>query len=971
MHLFSSLLQRMTGRPQTRRIPARKPTARFRPQIEMLETRVTPSLAPLAAFGTPDGTHLKGGLVMDSSGNLYGTAPGGGAADLGTVFELARGSSTLTPLASFTSTNCYDPSGALVMDSSGNLYGTAAGGSSGDGLVYELVQGSGTITTLASFNGSDGAGLCDGLILDGSGNLYGTTSAGDASNDGTVFELAKGSGTITMLASFNGTDGQNPATGLSMDSSGNLYGTTEYGSASGDGTVFEVARGSGTITTLASFNGTDGANPVTDLIMDSSGNLYGTADTGGASGFGTVFELAPGSGTITTLASFNATNGASPSGALSMDSSGNLYGTTWAGSTSGNGTVFELAHGSGTITTLDTFNGANGQNPEGGAILDSSGNLYGTTYYGGAFGDGTVFELAQGSHTITTLTSCINNGAAPVGLVMDSGGNLYGTTEYGGTYGDGTVFELGQGSGTITTLATFNGTDGQYPLAALILDSSGNLYGTTTAGGAYGDGTVFELAPGSGTITSLAPFNGTDGQDPEGGLSMDNTGNLYGTTVGGGAFGDGTIFEMAKSSSSITTQASFNGANGKNPKGGVILDSSGNLYGTTAYGGTYGDGTVFKLAHGSGAITTLASFNGANGSNGAYPFAGVIMNSNGNLFGTTTSGGLSGYGTVFKLVQGSGTITTLASFNGFNGANPDAGLILDTSGNLYGTTQYGGQYLSNSTDGYGTVFVLASGSGTITTLVSFSGISNIGPYTIGMDGVYPQAGLIMDSNGNLYGTTTGGGAGGGTVLELSAVATPQPSYQISGLPSSTRAGVAQTFTVTVRNPGGSTDTGYTGTVHFTGSDAQAVLPANYTFTTADAGVHRFTATLKTAGTQIITAIDTANSSITRSATITVSPAAASRLVITGPSTAISGAAFSITVTAYDAYGNVATGYTGTVHFTSTDSTAKLPANYTFVAADGGTHSFSGLVLKKKGHQTITATDTASSSITGSLKVNDS
>jgi len=198
------------------------------------------------------------------------------------------------------------------------------------------------------------------------------------------------------LASFNGATGSGPRAGLIMDAQGNLYGTTDGGGANGHGTVFELAAGSGTITTLASFNGANGAYPEAGLIMDAQGNLYGTTSNGGAfDDNGTVFELAAGSGTITTLASFNGANGHTPRAGLIMDAQGNLYGTTaMAPGAPGRGTVFELAAGSGTITTLASFNGANGVNPEAGLILDAQGNLYGTTYFGGAFGQGTVFELS-------------------------------------------------------------------------------------------------------------------------------------------------------------------------------------------------------------------------------------------------------------------------------------------------------------------------------------------------------------------------------------------------------------------------------------------------------------------------------------------------------------------------------------------------------------------------------------------------
>ena len=300
---------------------------------------------------------------------------------------------------------------------------------------------------------------------------------------------------VDVLASF-GTTGTDETAGLTMDSSGNLYGTTYEAGASGDGTVFELAKGSSTITTLASFNGIDGENPYAGVIVDNSGNLYGTTYLGGANNVGTVFELAKGSGTITTLASFNSTDGAYPTSSLIVDSSGNLYGTAAIGGANDDGTLFELAKGSGTITTLASFNSTSGQGPPAGLIMDSSGNLYGTAVIGGANDDGTVFELASGSSTITALASFNGtNGSEPfAGLIMDSTGNLYGTTKTGGASGDGTVFELAKGSSTITDLVSFNGSNGSQPFAGLIMDSSGDLYGTTYEGGASGDGTVFEVA---------------------------------------------------------------------------------------------------------------------------------------------------------------------------------------------------------------------------------------------------------------------------------------------------------------------------------------------------------------------------------------------------------------------------------------------------------------------------------------------
>src|SRR5665213_2508297 len=532
------------------------------------------------------------------------------------------------------------PQSAIAVDSIRHLYGTASrGGASGDGTIFEIAKGSGTITTLASFNGTNGANTEAGVTLDASGNLYGTTFNGGSSNAGTVFEIAKGSGTITTLVSFDGSNGANPSAGVTLDAAGDLYGTTDGGGDSNDGTVFEIAKGSGTITTLASFIFANG-NAVAGVALDASGNLYGTTYDGGGSGSdGTVFEIAKGSGTIKTIASFNGTNGAGPLAGVTLDASGNLYGTTVDGGDSNDGTVFEIAKGSGTITTLASFNLTNGANPSAGVALDASGNLYGTT------NEGTVFKIAKGSGTITTL---IANGASILGgVTLDASGNLYGTTDIGGTSNDGTVFEIAKGLSTTRTLASFNGTNGEDPQAGVTLDASGNLYGTTELGGdGNGDGTVFEIAKGSGAVTTLAAFNLANGQNPASELTLDASGNLYGTAINGGSSGDGTVFEIAKGSATIATLASFNGTNGKGPDVGVTLDAAGNLYGTTYGGGISSAGTVFEIAKGSSTIKTIATFNGTNGAN---PWAGVTLDASGNLYGTTYFGGANGDGTVFRL----------------------------------------------------------------------------------------------------------------------------------------------------------------------------------------------------------------------------------------------------------------------------------------------------------------------------------
>jgi uncharacterized repeat protein (TIGR03803 family) len=451
--------------------------------------------------------------------------------------------------------------------------------------------------------------------------------------------------------------------------------------------------------------------------------------------------------------------------------------------------------------------------------------------------------------SLLTLASFDNNGYVPQGLLQDSSGNLFGTMQQGGAYGDGAVFELAAGSSTVITLAAFDGSNGAAPNGGMVEDASGNLFGTTQGGQPpilppqlALPGTVFELPARTGTINTLAYF-ATSGP-PIGGLVEDSRGDFFGTTRS-------TVFEMAAGSDTVGPLASFSSfqtANGFNPVGSVVVDSSGNVFGTTESGGAFNDGTVFEVVAGSGTATVLASFNGANG---ADPQGGLLEDPSGNLFGTTPSGGAFNQGTVFELAAGSGAITTLASFNGALGANPQAGLIEDARGNLYGTAASGG----GANDG--TVFEVPAGGGSIRTVASFNGAN----------GATPQGGLIQDKNGNLLGTTlTGGTFDDGTVFEV-----PNVSVNLGIIPGSVPAGIPFTVTVTAENLDGSTATGYRGTVHFASSDSQATLPPDYTFTAADAGTHAFTIVLPTLADQTVTVWDTASPTLTTTAGTTVVP----------------------------------------------------------------------------------------------------
>jgi uncharacterized repeat protein (TIGR03803 family) len=374
--------------------------------------------------------------------------------------------------------------------------------------------------------------------------------------------------------------------------------------------------------------------------------------------------------------------------------------------------------------TLHRFtSGDRGGNfPAAGLVADLQGKLYGTTNGGGANYAGAVFELAPNRHggwteTVLHLFKHSGDGDAPAGdLVFDAAGNLYGTTFAGGN-GSGIVFELtpdGHGGWHETVLYAFQGNgDGAQPVAGLIFDSAGNLYGTTNLGGTYDDGTVFEMIPdghGGWNETVLHSFNPNrvDGIDPEAGLIFDSAGNLYGTTASGGTYNNGTVFEFSPNGhggGNETVLHSFNRRDGGYPFGGLIFDPAGNLYGTTINGGAFHDhGTVFKLApdgHGGWKETVLHSFNGTDG---ATPRASLIFDSAGNLYGTTQKGGAHGCGAVFELVpngHGGWKETVLHSFKDRPGAFPLGSLIFGSPGHLYGTTS------GDSTTTFGSVFEIA------------------------------------------------------------------------------------------------------------------------------------------------------------------------------------------------------------------------------------------------------------------------
>jgi uncharacterized repeat protein (TIGR03803 family) len=671
-----------------------------------------------------------------------------------------------------------NPTSAVVRDPGGNLYGTTLnGGAGGEGVVYRLDK-TGHVKALYNFVGEAQQGPT-GVVRDTAGNLYGSTQSAvyklDTAGNFTALAspflpsavtLDRGgnlywttnmesfctrqgcgginrldpAGQLTVLHRFS-QEQVSPTSGVTLDGAGNLYGTA-------GGLLYKLDK-EGQFTVL--YAGGITGYPAGGVVVDPAGNLYGT----GAAGIRSsplLYRLDT-AGNFTVLYNFTGGADGTMPNALVRDSQGSLYGTTSAGGTGdcygGCGVVFKLDT-AGNYTVLYRFMGlVDGGAPRAGVLLDPAGNLEGAAYQGGAENWGGVYRLDISGHETPLYSFRADLGAAPAGgLIGDAAGYLYGTTSSGGAGNQGVVYRL-DGAGRYTVLYPFTGgADGGEPQAGVVRDSAGNLYGTTWQGGSAGNGVVFKLDP-AGNETVLYNFTGgADGRSPFAGVILDEAGNLYGNS--------GVIFKLDTAGHFTVLHTFTGGTGGSYAYAGVIRDPAGNLYGTTAYGGNLncslfeepGCGLVYRIDP-AGNYTVLHAF--AGGTDGASPnFAGVVRDSAGNLYGTTQFGGnmpgCTSCGTVFKL-DASGQETVLHRFTGADGFQPE-GVNLDPAGGLYGITLYGGNDHINCSYGCGAVFH-QDAAGHLTVLYNFTGAA---------DGSYPLPGLVRDPAGALFGTF-GYGAG--------------------------------------------------------------------------------------------------------------------------------------------------------------------------------------------------------------------
>ncbi|QMU26933.1 choice-of-anchor tandem repeat GloVer-containing protein [Adhaeribacter radiodurans] len=709
-----------------------------------------------------------GDLIKASDGNFYGMNSAGGTYGYGNIFKMTS-AGKITNLYSFNyTTNGGNPQGSLKQGADGKFYGmTYSGGTNGYGTIFSFTP-SGTYTVLHHFSlNADGGYPYDNLIQGTDGNFYGLTSQGGTYNNGTIFKISP-SGTFNVLRHLNqASDGAYPYGSLVQGADGNFYGLTSQGGTYNNGTIFRVSPG-GTFTVRRhlKYSSDGGYATGNSLIKAPDGNFYGMLYQGGLLGYGTIFKLTPG-GSFTVLKSLDyTTQGGYPKGSLTQNTDGNLYGIMQSGGTYGYGTIFKITT-SGTYTVLKHLNAApNGGNAQGSLLRNSSdGNFYGMTSYGGSGNGGTIFKMTPvGAYTVLAHLPESSGANPSAGLIQARDGNFYGMTNNGGTNDNGSIFKFC--SSTFSTVKSFNSSvNGQNPRGSLVQGSDGNLYGLASKGGSYGYGTIFKMTPG-GTLSVLWNLNRTnDGGLPYGSLVQGADGNFYGMTSEGGIYDYGTVFRITPGGT-FTVLWNFNLTNdGGFPYGSLIRGTDNNFYGMTYSGGINGYGTIFKITPG-GVLTVIKKLDNVNG---GKPYGNNLMQGqDGNFYGLTYYGGTYGYGTVFKCTPG-GTLTVLHHLNILaDGANPVGGLVRGSNGKLYGLTTYGGTYQG------GTIF-------TISTTGTYSVVRHLNPTT---DGNRPLGGLVVQKANpvaNAQSVTTAVNTpkaitltgSGGTPLEFKVAGQPQ------------------------------------------------------------------------------------------------------------------------------------------------------------------------------------------------------
>lgn len=709
-----------------------------------------------------EGVWPRARLTSGTDGRVYGVTEYGGLHHEGTLFAVNPDGSGFAMLRSFSSADPSDgacPVHALLEASDGRLFGVAPlGGIYGHGTIFRLKRDGSDFTVLRHLNGRVEAAVPASALIEGSdGRLYGLARQGSTAEvTGVVFAIHRDGSGFAVLHRFDAAGGRVPS-GLVEGSDRRLYGAAAYGGAHDGGTLFALNRDGSGFAVLHSFHrDVDGHLTLDGVVEASDGKLYGTTQRGGLHGGGTIFSLNRDGSGFTVLRDLGGGSDASfPSGTLVEGDDGRLYGTTSAGGRNGSGAIFTLEPDGSSYALLHSLEAAaDGRHPMAALAHGGAQGLYGVALSGGAYDQGTLFTIDRDGSGFAVLRHLSfgthATGTGPrAGLVEGPDGRLYGTATAGGAFGKGTIFAVNPDGSRFTILRHLSGADGAFPAVPLLATASGRLYGVAWYG-EHNYGTLYSLNSDGSGFAILRRLNPrTDGARPWA-LTEGRDGRLYGATARGGADDTGALFTFNPDGSGFTVLRYFDQAtDGANPSAALLSGSDGRLYGTTGNGGG-GGGTVFAVDLDGSGFTVLACLTAA-----SVP-GRLAEGSDGRLYGASQSGGRFGHGWLFALNRDGSNFAALHHFHllAGEGGRPAGGVVEGADGRLYGATINGAPL-----DGGPSSLFSINRDGT--------GFQVLHVLDDATEGRAPFASLLVASDGRLYGATaTGGPNGAGTLYSV-------------------------------------------------------------------------------------------------------------------------------------------------------------------------------------------------------------
>jgi uncharacterized repeat protein (TIGR03803 family) len=639
-------------------------------------------------FNNANGNFPKGNLIQAKNGRLYGMTSSGGGYNAGVLFEFDLLNGVYTKKIDFNG-EMYgsNPEGSLVLSSNGKLYGmTYSGGVYDKGVLFEFDPVTGSFVKKIDFDGEVYGAWPHGSLIQADDNkLYGMTSSGSVNDDGVIFEYDPGTDGYIKKIDFGASDGgKKPYGTLFQAANGKIYGMTTSGGTSNAGVIFEWNISSNELVTRVNMDGVDGNEPRGALIEAENGKMYGMTTRGGISGKGVLFEWDPVTNIYQKRHDFISDKLGAVYGSLCRGLHGKFYGMTNATGINNVGAIFEWDPATDTFKDLMSMQTQDyGNYLTGTPVQAPNGNLYGMAASGGQYNKGILFEWNPGENKYVRKLD-LNGQESGTGLwgatlVAAGDYSLYGTTNNGGANDMGVLFEWNYHTNVLTKKIDFNGREnGKYPRTSLLKASNGKLYGMTLMGGEHDWGVLFEYDPLTGAYTKKFDFSNPLGYQPCGSLMQASNGKLYGMTSKGGDYDEGTIFEWDINTNSYTKKFDFDmHVYGSLPLGSLVQANNGLVYGMTSLGGSFGEGVLFQWDPETNSVIKILDFDGPN--YGAQPDGGLMQAANGKLYGVTHFGGELVGGILFELDVNTLTVTKKIEFDQVYGSNPYSASLIEIS----------------------------------------------------------------------------------------------------------------------------------------------------------------------------------------------------------------------------------------------------------------------------------------------------